>query len=203
MESNTAIQNYGIIKILDVGGNRNTHPQATHIIDIKTKPKNCKLEYTKLNICEQMWPFKDNEFDYIYCSNILEDIKDPLFVCLEMMRVGKRGKIIVPSILTECRIGIDMWPRSEKYAGFCHHRWLCFISDNCIEFIQKLPITHIYDWTSHISDEEKNKKFYVVFEWEDKFKAIEHVLCNYNGIYDKLKEYFGLDPINEEKGKLK
>jgi len=79
--------------ILDVGGFQRTFPEATHIIDVMPKDVNCTREYVQQDICETPWPYKDKEFDFVYCSNVLEDIKDPVRVCKEMIRVGKRGRI--------------------------------------------------------------------------------------------------------------
>lgn len=182
------------LKILDVGGAKNTHRQATHIIDICEKPKGCKLKYTQMDVCEEKWPFKNKEFDYVYCSNLLEDVKNPKFVCEEMIRVGKAGRIIVPNISTECRPGVDTWPMSYKYAGFVHHRWLCFIKKNEIIFCPKTPITHIYDWTGHLTNEYIKKNFYMCLDWIDNFKIEEVVFNEWDTFYNLLKNYFGVDP---------
>jgi len=177
------------MKILDVGGAINTKKDATHIIDIIEKPKDCKLHYTQQNICKK-WPFKDKEFDLAYCSNVLEDIKDPLFVCKEMMRVSKAGIIIVPSILTECTKGVDTWKGNESYAGFCHHRWLCMIDDNKITFIPKWSIVNITDWTKHIPKEIKKQHFYDVLQWTDSFKIQEMEYITWEQYYNFLKDIF-------------
>lgn len=186
-------------KILDVGGNYKTFDKATHIIDILPKPEKCNLEYTQFDVCSGKWPYKDKEFDYVYCSNLLEDVKDPIFVCKEMIRVGKAGKIIVPSVTTECTVGIDVWPGKDKYSGFCHHRWLCFISENQIKFVIKMPMTHIFDWTSNMTYEERKKTFYSNLEWVDSFNAYELIYSDWCLVYNILSDYFNKDPLNTKK----
>lgn len=47
--------------------------------------------YAQLN---KKWLFKDNEFDYVYASNILEHFKDFEFIIDELHRVCKNGAII-------------------------------------------------------------------------------------------------------------
>jgi len=186
-------------KIIDVGGARNTYPHATHIIDIMPKPEDCKLHYTQMDICSGRWNYLDKEFDYVFTKDTLEDIKDPFFVCKEISRVGKAGRIVVPSILTECRIGIDPYPNSFKYAGYCHHKWLCFTSKgDTIIFMPKTPLTLIVDWTKGLPC--KNSPEYIVFDWSDKVNAMEIIPIDWEYFYLCLSRYFVYDPLNIDKG---
>ena len=43
-------------------------------------------------------PFRDTTFDFVYCSQVLECVKNPLAACREIMRVGKRGYIETPTL---------------------------------------------------------------------------------------------------------
>jgi len=176
--------------ILDVGGFQRTFPEATHIIDIMPKDVDCTREYVQQDICETPWPYKDKEFDFVYCSNVLEDIKDPVRVCKEMMRVGKKGRIIVPSIYLECTKGIDTWPRSELYTGYVHHRWLCLQKNGKLLFVQKTPITHVFDWTKGLTREEILKKGFLIIEWEDSFEVEENIKAEFQQLVNILKEAF-------------
>ncbi|HWE39009.1 MAG TPA: methyltransferase domain-containing protein, partial [Isosphaeraceae bacterium] len=50
--------------------------------------------WVQRDICEHTpWPFPDRFFDFSICSHTLEDVRDPLFVCAELIRVSKRGYI--------------------------------------------------------------------------------------------------------------
>src|SRR5438105_14790259 len=56
-----------------------------------------KETWVQRDICEHHpWPFADKTFDFSICSHTLEDIRDPLFVCSELIRVSKAGYIEVP-----------------------------------------------------------------------------------------------------------
>jgi len=178
------------MKVLDVGGNVKPWTEATHIIDILPEPKDCKRHYVQQDICDTPWPYKDKEFDYVYCSNTLEDVKDPIRVCKEIIRVGKAGKIIVPSVYLECRRGVDTWPGANLYAGFVHHRWLCIQKEGKLLFVQKTPITHVYDWTRGLNDEEIHRKAFLKIDWRDSFEAFERVYADYRVLYNLLKEAF-------------
>jgi len=183
--------------ILDVGGGRNTYPKATHIIDIVPKPEDCTLEYIQMDVCAGRWNFADKQFDYIFCRDTLEDLKNPLFVCNEMMRVGKAGRIIVPSVLTECTIGIDPYPHSDKYAGYCNHKWLSFTTkNNGILFVPKTPITHIINWTKNFS----HKKVFLVFDWMKSFEVRELIPMHWDEFYLPLSRYFVYDPLGIDIG---
>ncbi|MEW6482200.1 MAG: methyltransferase domain-containing protein [bacterium] len=72
------------------------------------------------DICDRApFPFKDKSIDYIICSHVLEDLRDPIWVCSEINRVGKRGYIEVPSRLVESSRGVE-----PGIVGWSHHRWL-------------------------------------------------------------------------------
>ena len=72
------------------------------------------------DICaKEPFPFRDKELDFVVCSHTLEDIRDPLWVCSEIIRIGKAGYIEVPSRLWETCRGME-----PGIAGLSHHR-LC------------------------------------------------------------------------------
>ncbi len=93
-------------KVLDMGSGHIPFPLATHLADISTtdhmvgragvpfkhvdgKPVfECSVEKT---------PFGDKEFDFVYCSHVLEHVTDPEAACRELMRIGKRGYIECPN----------------------------------------------------------------------------------------------------------
>ena len=93
-------------KVLDIGSGHLPFPLATHLADISIdnayigragapfkyvdgKPVyECNIEHT---------PFEDKEFDFVYCSHVLEHVQNPEAACQELMRIGKRGYIECPS----------------------------------------------------------------------------------------------------------
>lgn len=94
------------------------------------------------DICEHTpWPFADKQFDFVICSHTLEDVRDPLWVCSELIRVGKAGYIEVPSRAWESTLGHER----PGQAGLSHHRWLIEIEQQHIRFIQKYHAIHA-DW---------------------------------------------------------
>lgn len=90
------------------------------------------------DICSRdPWPFTDDEFDFVVCSQTLEDLRDPVWVCSELVRVGKAGYIEVPSRLEEQSFGIQ-----GPWVGWGHHHWLVDVSPAKIEFVFKHHVIH-------------------------------------------------------------
>jgi hypothetical protein len=98
-----------------------------------------KGTWVERDICDrQPWPFDDKQFDFVICSHTLEDLRDPIWVCSEIVRVGKRGYIEVPSRAYESCLGVER----PKQAGLSHHRWLVEIRGKEILFLQKYHMIH-------------------------------------------------------------
>jgi hypothetical protein len=94
------------------------------------------------DICDrEPWPFANKQFDFAVCSHTLEDLRDPLWVCSELVRVAKAGYIEVPSRLYESCRGVER----PGQAGLSHHRWLVEIQGQHISFLQKFHMIHS-DW---------------------------------------------------------
>ena len=90
------------------------------------------------DICSRVpWPFADGEFDFVVCSQTLEDLRDPVWVCSEIVRVGRAGYIEVPSRLEEQSYGIQ-----GPWVGWGHHHWLVDIGDGGVEFVFKHHVLH-------------------------------------------------------------
>ena len=105
-----------------------------------------KDTWVQRDICgREPWPFADKQFDFVVCSHTLEDIRDPLWVCSELIRVGKAGYVEVPSRVFESSLGMER----PNIAGLSHHRWLIDIVGNEITFLQKYHLIHS-DWRYNI-----------------------------------------------------
>jgi hypothetical protein len=98
-----------------------------------------KERWIQRDICEKTpFPFHDKEIDFVICSHTLEDIRDPLWVCSEMIRTAKAGYIEVPSRIWESCRGHE-----PGIAGLSHHRWLIEIDGNAsLRFLQKYHRVH-------------------------------------------------------------
>lgn len=120
-------------RVLDVGGWAEVFPRANAVLDAnaystrKGVHRDISEHFTETSwfrgdICTAAaWTrFSDKEFDVTICSHTLEDVRDPLFVCSQLIRVSKAGYIEVPSPFREaCKID-----PADSSAGYDHHRWI-------------------------------------------------------------------------------
>jgi len=174
-------------KVLDIGSGHKPFPLATHLADIqihqndygrggskfkfiKGKPVfECKLEKT---------PFEDKEFDFVYCSHVLEHSINPKKACNELMRIGKRGYIETPSK------GKDIFLNSAKVSN--HRLWVESVNDKLIFTEYTLEeiegIQNSILMSMHTAPQTKREKafsaliflkpsfFNTMFFWEDNFE---------------------------------
>jgi hypothetical protein len=126
------------------------------------------------DICEKTpYPFEDKSLDVVICSHTLEDIRDPLWVCSEMIRIGKAGYIEVPSRRWESCRGHE-----AGITGLSHHRWLIDIEGNGLRFTQKFHKIHNWRYSLPAAVlrrmQEKEKVSWLF--WSDSFEFSEVTL---------------------------
>jgi hypothetical protein len=144
--------------VLDVGGWSNPNPRADWVIDLgsyetrgwyewglgasvghDTPERFTAATWLALDACgPEAWPLPDGMFDFVICSHTLEDIRDPIRVCAEMMRVGKAGYIETPAAAIELTRGVQ----SPHWCGWNHHRWLVEREADGLVFRAKLHHVH-------------------------------------------------------------
>jgi hypothetical protein len=185
-------------KVLDIGGWAHPFNRANYILDAqpyetrgyynRTFAKDnpfppiggaveqfSKDTWIQRDICEKTpFPFGDKELDYVICSHTLEDIRDPLWVCSEMIRIAKRGYIEIPSRLCESCRGHE-----SGIVGLAHHRWLIDINETAINFSMKCHTIHSHwkyslpaSYFRKLSEEQKVQWLF----WEGAFSFCEATL---------------------------
>lgn len=183
--------------VLDIGGWGHTFNRANYVMDCEayetrgyynrtfartnpippiggTEEFFDKSTWIQRDICEKTpFPFRDKELDFVVCSHTLEDIRDPLWVCSEMIRVAKAGYIEVPSRIWETCRGHE-----PGIAGLSHHRWLIDIEGHDIRFLSKLHRVHNWRYSlpnrvrKALTEEQSVQWMF----WEDSFTFSEVVL---------------------------
>jgi SAM-dependent methyltransferase len=119
-------------KVLDLGSGNYPFPLATHLVDLFVG-NNFHRGGEKLvrdgrpfvvgNI--ESLPFRDKEFDFVYCSHVLEHVDNPKKACREIIRIGKRGYIETPTRL------------SDMIFNFSYlHRWHVNMARKTLVFIE-------------------------------------------------------------------
>lgn len=126
------------------------------------------------------FPFPDKYFDFVICSHTLEDLRDPIRVCEEMMRVGKAGYIETPSPLSELTWGRDRAP----WVGYCHHRWLVSVENDALVFRLKPHLIHssprFYFPAQFAKKLEEQDRADTCYFWSNQFACREEIDFLYN-----------------------
>lgn len=114
------------------------------------------------DLCDrEPYPFADGAVDFVVCGHTLEDVRDPLFVCSEMQRIGKAGYIEVPSRLEE-----QAWGVAGEFVGWPHHRWLIDLDGDRLTFSQKPHSIHARP------DQQFPRSFWEGLPAEDRVEAL-------------------------------
>lgn len=145
--------------------------------------------WVRRDICDRApWPFADKQFDFVVCSHTLEDLRDPIGVCAELMRVGRRGYIEVPSREWESCRGIER----PRQAGLSHHRWLIEIRGAKVSFLPKYHMINA-DWRLSLPARHArglDARASVTWLWWDDAFEVEEVVIH--GLADQeaaLRDY--------------
>jgi len=137
--------------VLDIGGWAKPFPRADWVLDLfpyetrgaggtdgEGPERFAAATWIERDVCDrEPYPFADGQFDFVICSHTLEDVRDPLFVCAEMVRIAKAGYVEVPSRLEEQAYGFQ-----GPWVGWGHHRWLIDVGEDSIEFVHKHGVVH-------------------------------------------------------------
>ncbi len=125
-------------KVLEVGGSARqldeipVHTQLDFVHPTEfphhTEQKLLAKNFVRVNLSTEKFPFKDNEFDFVFCSHTLEDLYDPRNAISEMGRVAKKGLFLTPTRGSEMeytRFDVTDWlTGGNRLPGRAHHYWL-------------------------------------------------------------------------------
>ena len=84
--------------ILDIGCGYTANVNATTVADAKDL-SNFYKDKKFIKITDKKLPFKDNEFNFVVTSHVIEHIKDFQFFIKEIERISKQGYIELPTRL--------------------------------------------------------------------------------------------------------
>jgi len=86
--------------ILDIGCGYNANKLANVICDIQDLSDYYK-DKKFIRLINKKLPFKDNEFDFVIASHVLEHVDDVEFFIKELERISKKGYIELPTMLED------------------------------------------------------------------------------------------------------
>jgi SAM-dependent methyltransferase len=175
-------------RVIDIGGWGQPFPRADWVVDLMPYETRGLYGYEqdparerfgpetwlKRDICApEAFPFDDLAFDFAICSHTLEDVRDPIKVCGEMVRIAKRGYVEVPSRLVE-----QAWGVEGPWVGWGHHRWLIDVVEGRLRFVMKHQIVHHarkYRFPPGFEEGLTDDQRVISFWWQESFEAYEDV----------------------------
>jgi hypothetical protein len=198
----------GDARVVDVGGGAAPFPRADYVVDampyeqlgggsdgnihqkLGIDRRYSKDRWIKIDLCDRRpWPIADKAFDFAVCSHLLEDIRDPIWVCSELQRIARAGYIEVPSRVVEQSKGIE----NPRHAGYYHHRWLIRRKQNGLEFRHKPHVLHSVKNAiiTRLSPGQRiNAEHAIVFlDWCGKFEAVEVLEFDEEKVVNELCEF--------------
>ena len=181
---------YNFNTLLDVGAGECPLKFATHVIDymkyedrgqgqgrVGFSDRFSKETWNQSDFFNIPWPYPDKFFDFVNCTQTLEDIRDPIGLCKEMIRVGKAGLIECPNIV------------SEMSALFFHHRWFVRVFEGKLQFLHKSALLNITPEVKKdiikLHQQRIHPNRATTFEWKDSFE-VEEVYCKDEKEYYKV-----------------
>lgn len=174
-------------RVLDVGGWAKPFRRADVVLDRMPYETRGQLgfdgpeperfsrgSWVERDMCaREPWPFSDKEFDFAVCSHTLEDVRDPVWVCSELVRVARAGYIETPSRLEEQSFGFQ-----GPWVGYGHHHWLVDLTSDGIEFSLKHHVMHGREsdhfpagFRDRLSEAERMSYFF----WTEEFAYRERI----------------------------
>ena len=148
-------------KVLDIGCGYTANEFATTICDTQDLSKFYKSkDFIKLD--NKILPFKNNHFDFVIASHVLEHVDDPKFFISELERVSTKGYIELPTKLED-----NLVFENKK-----DHLWHMDFDDvnSKLLITKKIQFLEPILTVSMIQKFRKNFKSSLIFElyWENK-----------------------------------
>lgn len=201
--------------VLDVGAGASPFERADWVVDLMayedrglygaapdaTAERFGPGTWVRRDMCERdPWPFADKQFDFSICSHTLEDVRDPLYVCSELIRVSRAGYIEVPSRFEEQSYGFQ-----GPWVGWGHHRWLIDIEGDEITFVLKHHVIHgrasdhfAVGFRDALSEQQRVLSLW----WRESFRFRERIFLDAPSLDSYLADFVAAHTTSRPAGRL-
>lgn len=175
--------------VLDVGSGGWPFKRANHLADKYPDQTTHRMESMVrderpfFEVDLERLPFAERAYDFVFCSHVLEHLDHPGQAMRELMRVGKRGYIEVPTRLSDVLFNFTRLPN--------HHRWHGLVQGDTLTLIEwnereRRDLGNEYFDALHSPFEnpfqsffERNRDlFFVSYHWSE---VIHFVIINKEG----------------------
>ena len=177
-------------KVLDIGCGYTANENATVVSDVQDLSNFYKNKQF-VKITEKKLPFKDNEFDFVITSHVIEHVDDFQFFISEIERISNKGYIELPTKLGDNLV----------FENSNDHLWMFEYDDNSNILLASKKQEFIEPFVS-VSTAKKLEKIFrqsLILEiiWSDK---IDYKILS-NEVDRKLKRINFLTLIRKYLGK--
>lgn len=121
--------------------------------------------------------FGDHTYDFVFCSHVLEHLDNPGRAMRELMRVGRRGYIEVPTRLSDAMFNFTRLPNHHRWHGMVLGDTLVLVEWN--DWERRDLGNHFFDALhspyNNVFQEffERNRDlFFVSYHWQDAIKFL-------------------------------
>ena len=120
--------------VLDIGSGGWPFKRANHLADKYPDETTHRMEAMVrdqrpfFEVDLEHLPFSDRTYDFVFCSHVLEHLDKPGQAMRELMRVGRRGYIEVPTRLSDVMFNFTRLPN--------HHRWHGMVLGNTLVLVE-------------------------------------------------------------------
>ena len=126
-------------KVLEIGPGHLPFSKATDFCGWTMEEKGRLNNYKIADASSEMLPYKDKEFDFVYCRHVIEDLWNPVNCLKEISRIAKEGYIETPSVVCEMSKDVD-GGTNIPWRGYNHHRYIVWNDSNVLHILPKFPI---------------------------------------------------------------
>jgi len=171
-------------KVLDLGSGGWPFKRATHLADMHPGKTSHRMEALQRDhrpfvvIDAERMPFLDKEWDFIFCSHVLEHLDRPGEACRELMRVSRKGYIEVPTRLSDVMLNFTCLKEHHRWHGLTLGNTLVLIEWTEEErrdmgsnfFFQSLQSRYHNPFQQLFEDNWR--MFYAMLPWEGRFEYL-------------------------------
>ena len=117
-------------------------------------------------------PFKDNRYEVVKCSHVLEDFVDPIPILDELCRIGKRIIINVP-----CDTSVHLGNINHKYS-FTMHKLLNYAKEKQC-YCDNANEIKVVSFKHQLAEMEPNALFCYIGRQIFRYKIVERTFLKY------------------------
>ena len=162
--------------VLEIGPGTLPFSKATEFCGWTNEEKSRINKYKTVDVSSEILPYKNNEFDFVYCRHVIEDLWNPVHALKEISRIAKAGYIETPSALCELSKDVDAGT-NVAWRGYNHHRYIIWNDNGVLNIIPKFPIIEHMKFNDEFLEKHLEDPFlwstYFHFQNEINFKFYE------------------------------